>query len=170
MVKPYVRLAPLRELSTIRLYSEDQNAGRLLCQDPDLIIMAHTNLADVFAYRSDGRLVWRTQLEGFRRPKWIPGTEPRSMTRTADPKYGFASQVRSIVMSDDSTLAVTISESRATSPTTLSVQFLSIATGKLRRSAKTDVVIGAAARNAFYGYTNQPFPHLKIFAAFPTGR
>jgi hypothetical protein len=147
---------------------EQQNAGHITCTNNGLIVFAHRSLPYVVAFRSDGRLAWRSTLSDFNRVRWVTGSSAQSLTQTPAPGKSTVHQTVSVITVDDSTVGVVISERSLRGQVgDFHVRLLSSANGRERNRATSPVLIAGSTNYGFFGYVNTPFPTVTVFSTLP---
>lgn len=135
----------------------DGESRRLLSAS---LLTGHTRLYDL-----DGRLLWQTDLPGFRRVmmKYSPGAGTCCLMGM-DPEIGGYDEVVAAVLSGDEVVISLSGRSSESSPTYQTCS-LEASTGRFMGcSPSPDIVAHRAARGSEIRYTNRPLPQVTITA------
>jgi 6-bladed beta-propeller protein len=132
--------------------------GRLLCYG-DLVIVALEQLGSIRVFTSDGRLLWRTELEGFRQLRWVATRGGRGRQAQAS---GTGQSVRGIALFGPDTLAVSVMERVSRDRSRTELRLLDVRTGSEIGRRDVPATLAATTAATAYWYVNGPFPYVTI--------
>lgn len=136
--------------------------GQLLCYGRDLVVVALEQLPTVRAFTPAGRLLWRTEIEGFRQLRWESLGDGRGRRAQADPESGTFHSVLGIALFGPDTLAVSIVERGLRARSRAELRLLDVHTGSEIGRRNVSATLAATSVTAAYWYVNDPFPYITI--------